>query len=65
MREERRVRLPTPPRRWTAREINLLGRFNDRELARRLRRPKHQVRSQRIALHIPPLLPRRSRAARS
>src|SRR6266581_2204306 len=34
---------------------------NDRELARRLRRPKHEVRSQRIALHIQPLLPRRSR----
>src|ERR1700734_1269684 len=39
MRESRRIALPTPPRRWTAREIRLLGTLSDRETARRLRRP--------------------------
>ena len=37
MRESRRVALSTPPRRWAAREIRLLGTMADREIARRLR----------------------------
>lgn len=61
MREHRRIRLPNAPRRWTAREIKMLGRYNDHELARRLRRPVHHVRIQRVALHIPPLIPCQTR----
>ncbi len=38
MREAQRVRLSTGPRRWTARELRLPGRFTDAELARR---PRH------------------------
>src|SRR5206468_1647179 len=52
-RKARRIQLDTPPRRWTAREIRLLGRSFDAELARRLRRPVHDVRRQRVALGIP------------
>src|SRR2546426_11019245 len=58
MRESRRIGLETGPRRWTAREIRLLGTKNDYELARRLRRPKHQINNQRRALKIPPFKPR-------
>ena len=50
-----RIRLPTPPRRWTAREIKLLGRFTDAELSRRLRRTLGEVRMQRVLLKVPPL----------
>ena len=57
MREHRRIRLPTGPRRWTASEIRLLGRFTDAELTRRLRRSYETVRRQRLALHIPSLRP--------
>src|SRR5665213_2010081 len=56
MRESRGIGLPTGPRRWTAREIKMLGRYYDAELARRLRRALHDVRTQRIALNIPPLI---------
>src|ERR1035437_1539119 len=58
MRESRRIKLPTPPRRWTAREIRLLGTMNDAELGRCLRRRDSSVRDQRIALKIPPFLAR-------
>ena len=57
-RERRRIKLNTPPRGWTAREIKLLGRYTDAELARRLRRPRWQVRNRRIEFKIPPLHPR-------
>jgi hypothetical protein len=43
---------------WTDREIKLLGTMNDVRLARRLRRKKHQVLFQRLALKIPPFKPR-------
>jgi hypothetical protein len=36
-----------------AREVKMLGRYNDAELARRLRRGKGQVRRQQIALIAP------------
>ena len=49
--------MPTGPRRWTEREIRLLGTMNDYAVARRLRRTKHIVRNQRRALKIPPLKP--------
>src|SRR5439155_17282052 len=54
MREQRRIFLPTPPRRWTAHEIRMLGQYADRELARRLRRPRKQIRDERIRLRIAP-----------
>ena len=56
-REQRRIKLPTGPRRWTAREIKMFGRFNDCEVARRLRRTPDQVRKQRIHSGVPPLQP--------
>src|SRR5207245_95896 len=43
MREHRRIRLPTPPRRWAASETRLLGHYADRELASRFDRPKNQA----------------------
>src|SRR5439155_25068183 len=58
MREHLRIALETGPRPWTMREIKLLGKMNDHELSRRLRRPKHRVRRQRQVLKIPPLKPR-------
>jgi hypothetical protein len=58
MRQRRRIRLTTPPRPWTARETALLGRFNDAELGRRLRRPQWNVRRQRLTLRIAPFRPR-------
>ncbi len=58
MREHLRIALETGPRPWSMREIKLLGTMNDHELARRLRRAKHRVRSQRMDLHIPPFKPR-------
>ena len=61
MRVQRRIRLPTGPRRWTAREIKLLGRYFDAELARRLRRNINDVRQQRLLLHIPSIRPAKSR----
>src|SRR5439155_18216953 len=51
-REARRIALPTGPRRWTAREIKLIGTMSDAELGRRLRRLRESVRSMRRALHI-------------
>src|SRR5438034_648902 len=48
------ARFATAPRRWTAREIKLLGKMNDYELGRRLRRGHYEVRKQRRALKIPP-----------
>ena len=51
--------METGPRRWTAREIRLLGRYNDAELSRRLRRTHNDVRFQRLSLHIPSLRPLR------
>src|ERR1035437_4869698 len=57
MRESRRIKLPTPPRRWTAREIRLLGTMNDAELGRRLRRHYYVVRKKRNAFKIPSFLP--------
>jgi len=57
MREHRRIRLNTPPRRWTASEIKMLGQLNDCEVARRLRRSPDEVRRQRIRLGVPPLRP--------
>jgi hypothetical protein len=48
-RESQRVKLITPPRRWTAREIRLLGTMSDREISRRLRRSYESVRWQRLA----------------
>ena len=66
-RAARRIRLPTPPRRWTAREIALLGELNDyetqdqlallgvapdAEIARRFGRSLNSVSSQRWRLHI-------------
>ena len=56
-REARRIRLPTGPRRWTARELRLLGTMNDHELGRRLLRRSDQVHEQRVALGIPSYLP--------
>jgi hypothetical protein len=53
MRVQRRIKLPSGPRRWTAREIKLLGRHFDAELARRFRRNLNDVRQQRRLLHIP------------
>src|SRR5260370_39318735 len=53
-REARRIRLETGPRRWTSGEIKLLGRYTDRELARRLRRAPGAVGRQRQALGIAP-----------
>jgi hypothetical protein len=58
-REARRIRLPTGPRRWTARELRLLGTMNDRELGRQLQRGGTQVRKKRVALGIPSYLPAR------
>jgi hypothetical protein len=60
-RQWRRIRLVTPPRRWTARETKLLGRYFDEELARRFRRPVHDVARQRIALQIPAFRPHKSK----
>ena len=57
-RQQRRIRLCTPPRRWTAREIKLLGKYNDYELGRRLRRPSHQIKTRRNLLKIPPFKPK-------
>ena len=54
MREERRISLPAPPRRWSARESRMLGRYADRELARRLGRPRKQLHDERPRLKIPP-----------
>ena len=53
MRERLRIRLPTPARRWTAREIKLLGTISDAEVTRRLRRKPSDVRRQRTSLKIP------------
>ena len=50
--------MPSGPRRWTANEIKLLGKFSDKELTRRFGRTLGQVRSQRLAHNIPPLKPR-------
>jgi hypothetical protein len=47
-RQRRRIRLVTPPRRWTARENKMLGHYFDEELARRFRRPVHDVARQKI-----------------
>ena len=58
MRECRRVGLPTPSWRWTAREIKLLGTLPDREWSRRLRRPEHDIGQQRRTLQIEPFKPR-------
>ena len=58
MRESRGIGLVTGPRRWTARELRLLGTLPDHELGRRLRRPVWAVYEQRIALKIPPFRPR-------
>ena len=57
MREKLRIRLRTSPRRWTAREIKLLGHFTDSELSRRLRRDRNDVRRTRIQLGIAPIRP--------
>lgn len=56
-REARGMGLPVGLRRWTAREIKLLGTMNDAELGRRLRRSKEQVRRQRWSFKIPPFQP--------
>src|SRR5215470_10404455 len=53
-REARGIGLVTGPRRWTAREIRLLGTMPDNELARRLRRTSSDVRRQRGSLKIKP-----------
>ena len=58
MRESMRIRLRTAPRRWTAAEIQLLGKYSDMETARRLARDRSVVRRQRIALKIPAAAPR-------
>src|ERR1017187_2603802 len=58
MRESRGIGLTTGPRRWTEREIRLLGTLSDHEVGRRLRRPAWAVCSQRTALKIPPFKPR-------
>ena len=50
MREDLRIALNTGPRRWTRREILLLGTMYDRELGRRLRRGNGEVRQRRLAL---------------
>src|SRR5258708_40001244 len=60
-RERRRIRLRTPPRRWTAREIKLLGAMFDMEVARRLRRTRDDVRRQRRSLRIPALRPHKGK----
>src|ERR1035441_6029015 len=49
----RRIGLATGPRRWTARELRLLGTMNDRELGRGLWRRRLPVRRQRAPLGIP------------
>ena len=49
LRQHRRIGLPPTLGRWTAREIRLLGRLNDAELGRRLRRPQWAIRRQRLA----------------
>ena len=61
MRERRRIKLQMPARRWTANETRLLGRFPDRELARRFRRPKNQVWTERRRLGIAPFRPWKGR----
>jgi hypothetical protein len=53
-RERRRVRLPTPPRRWTAGEIKMLGRYPDLELTRRFGRSRADIRRERLRLGLPP-----------
>lgn len=58
MREHRGARRIGARRPWITREIRLLGRFNDLEVARRLARTKKEVWHQRQALKIPPLKPR-------
>ena len=58
MREQRRLLFRIPSLRWTAREIRMLGKWSDCELARRLGRPRSNVYRQRVALHIPPFIPR-------
>lgn len=49
--------LPTAARRWTSREIQLLGTMSDHELARRLRRTPNAVYCQRVALNVAPRKP--------
>jgi hypothetical protein len=48
-REQRAIALPLGPRRWTACEIRMLGKYNDAELGR-LRRSADHVRRQRLRL---------------
>src|SRR2546428_5512583 len=58
-RNARRVRTDFFFKQKTAYEIKLLGKLNDYELARRFRRARYEVRWQRVALKIPPFVPRR------
>src|SRR5207302_1297357 len=53
-RTRRRLALPTAPGRWTVQELRMLGKYPDRELARRLGRPRKQIHDERHRLNIPP-----------
>jgi hypothetical protein len=61
-----RIGMPTAARRWTAKEIQLLGTISDHELARRVRRIPNAVFCQRVALKIVPFRspPKRRRLVR-
>jgi hypothetical protein len=58
---ENRRRTRTPTHQigdwWTARETKLTGRFNDAELARRLRRTADHARRQRAPMPMLSLIP--------
>jgi hypothetical protein len=56
--EKTNVRFICTPKRWTARELRMLGRLPDSEVARRTGRFLSSVRNKRVKLGIPRYAPK-------
>src|SRR5437867_11729642 len=57
-RDARGINVNTGPRRWTARELKLLGTMADRDIGQLLRRSRWSVNRQRRLLKIPAFKPK-------
>ena len=56
--EKTKIRFIKTPKRWTPRELRLLGQMPDGELARRTGRFRASVRNKRVQLGIPSYVPK-------
>ena len=56
-RQARGIPAYLPERQWTRRELRLLGTMSDAELARKLRRTPHGVKTKRRSMGICPVQP--------